>query len=317
MAFSRVRRFALSLAVGLLTVQPHPLWASQPVDTAGAAPAAVAPDAQAPKKHFLWKFEANGGRIYLLGSIHVLNESVYPLPEVMEKAFRESDALVVELDPMEGGAEVQQALLAEALYMDGTTLADHIKPADLTAFKQGLKEFALDFSEFQSFKPWFVSLLVTLAVVQQMGFDPAYGIDMHFLEQAKQNGKPIIALETIETQVKALSSLSDVDQGLLLRYTVKDLGLLKETFSQMIQLWRSGDAEGLHALFSEPSKEWPEFKKIEKVVIDDRNTDMAAKIEGLLRGGKRCFVVIGSAHLTGEKGIVALLRKRGYAPQQL
>ena len=164
MAFGRVRRFALSFAVGLLTVQP-PLWASQPVDSAVAAPAAAAPDAQAPRKHFLWKFEANGGRVYLLGSIHVLNESMYPLPEVMEKAFRESDALVVELDPSEGGGAVQQMLLAEALYTDGTTLADHIKPADLTAFKQGLKAFALDISEFQSFKPWFVSLLVTLAVV--------------------------------------------------------------------------------------------------------------------------------------------------------
>ncbi len=317
MAFGWAQRLVLGLAVGFLAVQPRQLWASQAVDSAVAAPAAAAPDAQASEKHFLWKIEAGGGRVYLLGSIHVLSESLYPLPEVMEDAFRGSDALVVELDPTEDSAGVQQMLLAEATYTDGTTLADHVKPDDFAAFKQGLKDFNFDVSQFQSFKPWFVSLLVTVAVVQQMGFDPAYGIDMHFLEQAKQSGKPIITLETTETQVKALASLSDLDQGLLLRYTVEDLGLLQDTFSQMIQLWRSGDAEGLQALFSEPTKERPEFDKIEKVIIDDRNNDMAAKIDGFLRGGKRCFVVVGSAHLTGEKGIVSLLRKRGYAPQQL
>ena len=41
------------------------------------------------------------------------------------------------------------------------------------------------------------------------------------------------------------------------------------------------------------------------------------KVDALLTGKKATFVLVGAAHFGGEKGLINLLRERGYKPQQL
>jgi uncharacterized protein YbaP (TraB family) len=49
-----------------------------------------------------------------------------------------------------------------------------------------------------------------------LGFDAAYGLDIHFFEEAQQSQKEIGALEDAESQVKQLSSGSEEFQDRLL-----------------------------------------------------------------------------------------------------
>src|SRR5215204_3578466 len=49
-------------------------------------------------KTFAWKASGKGGAIYLIGSIHVMSESFYPLNPALEAAFTDSDLLVEEVD---------------------------------------------------------------------------------------------------------------------------------------------------------------------------------------------------------------------------
>ena len=49
-------------------------------------------------KHFLWQVDSPTTRIYLMGSIHLLRQDVYPLAPVIEEAFAASDILVLEAD---------------------------------------------------------------------------------------------------------------------------------------------------------------------------------------------------------------------------
>src|SRR5471030_413091 len=57
---------------------------------------ATAQTAQA--KTFAWKATGKGGTIYLMGSIHVMSDSFYPLNPALEAAFKDSDLLVEEVD---------------------------------------------------------------------------------------------------------------------------------------------------------------------------------------------------------------------------
>src|SRR3954469_10409093 len=52
-------------------------------------------------KTFGWKATGKGGTIYLVGSIHVMSESFYPLNPALEAAFKDSDLLVEEVDMAE------------------------------------------------------------------------------------------------------------------------------------------------------------------------------------------------------------------------
>src|SRR5258708_6221352 len=60
---------------------------------------AVAQAAEA--KTFAWKATGKGGTIYLVGSIHVMSASFYPLNPALEAAFKDSDLLVEEVDMAE------------------------------------------------------------------------------------------------------------------------------------------------------------------------------------------------------------------------
>jgi uncharacterized protein YbaP (TraB family) len=45
--------------------------------------------------------------------------------------------------------------------------------------------------------------------------------------------------------------------------------------------------------------------------------EMTARIEQLLKGKETVFVVVGAAHLVSEKGIIELLRGKGYSVLQM
>ena len=49
-------------------------------------------------KTIAWKATGKGGTIYLMGSIHVMSPSFYPLNPALEAAFKDSDLLVEEVD---------------------------------------------------------------------------------------------------------------------------------------------------------------------------------------------------------------------------
>jgi hypothetical protein len=52
-------------------------------------------------------------------------------------------------------------------------------------------------------------------------------------------------------------------------------------------------------------------------VLNRRNAGMAGRIEGYLKSGETVFIAVGMLHLLGEKGLPALLRKRGYRVEKV
>jgi len=57
----------------------------------------------------------------------------------------------------------------------------------------------------------------------------------------------------------------------------------------------------------------PLFRKL----FDERNIKMTSKIEGYLNAGGSYFVIVGAGHLIGERGMVELLKSKGYIVEQL
>ncbi|HIW35105.1 MAG TPA: TraB/GumN family protein, partial [Candidatus Paenibacillus intestinavium] len=55
-------------------------------------------EAQLASQGFLWKTVHNGNTVYLLGSIHVGDEALYPLRTEINEAFAASDVVVTEVD---------------------------------------------------------------------------------------------------------------------------------------------------------------------------------------------------------------------------
>jgi len=60
-----------------------------------------------------------------------------------------------------------------------------------------------------------------------------------------------------------------------------------------------------------------ELPGIEKAFLFDRNVGMADKSEKFLKENKKTFVIVGAAHLLGDKGVLETLKKKGYKVEQL
>jgi uncharacterized protein len=279
------------------------------------AVASLASQLNAEEKSFLWRVKSDKGAIYLLGSIHYLKRENYPLKKSIQEAFENSRTLVLEIDPQPGTPErAQQVMLEKALYRDGTTLQQNVSPETYQLAEQRFRELGIDLAQMGRLKPWFVALSLTSVKLHKMGFDPNFGLDRYLADQAKNGGKAIRGLETLEFQIGLLDQFPPAEQDSLLRQTLKELDLLDKSLEQVVQSWNSGDAPALERLLMAGMRDYPDI--YEKIVVD-RNRRWLPDLVKMLEQGEKALVVVGAAHLVGKRGLIELLKQRGYTVEQL
>ena len=192
-------------------------------------------------------------------------------------------------------------------------MSSQISPETAAKLTPALPKFGLDIQSVQQFKPWMVSLMIDALRLQRMGFNPAFGIDKHFQDAAAKAGKQFQALETASEQISFLDGLSARTQELMLRESVESPDEeFTKTINALTTTWRAGDAAGLEKLALSDVKQAPE---VYDSLIAGRNRQWIPKIDACVQA-RRCFVVVGAAHMVGKDGLVALLKQRGYALTQ-
>jgi uncharacterized protein YbaP (TraB family) len=278
------------------------------------------PAAEAGQKLFCWKVTGSeGGDVYLLGTIHVGRAEFYPLPAVIENSFKAADTLVTETDLTEpqGSSRLLKLLLEKGTYPRGDTVENHIGAetrAHLAHYVATSKELGSDYTHL---KPWFLSIAIAIVEAKRAGLNTNEGIDRHFVDQATAMKKPIGTLETSEFQLELMNSFSDELQDQLLLAALLDTEKKPEVMGQLLQAWKSGNAEGLHETTTRYLRDYPVLKPLFEKMFDQRNDAMTQKIEAFLKTPKTVFVAVGAGHLTGERGILAQLRAKNYEIEQL
>ncbi len=276
---------------------------------------AAADSAQRP---FMWQSEINGAKVYLLGSIHFGVPEMYPLPNAMTVAFNESDALVVEANILNMDAPSMAGVVAsKAMYIGDDTLRLAVTEATWEHLTKVGLELGLAPEMLNKQKPWFAAMTLTALALNQIGFSESLGVDNYFLNQAR-GAKKILELEGLEWQLGLFDQLSVPDQVQMLEDTLDQIDEAKRYFGETLKAWRSGDAKALHALFEDEINQNEAAQRLNKLVMTDRNYSMTEKIVSLAeQKGGTLFVVVGAGHFTGNEGIIALLKQRGYAVTQM
>ena len=279
------------------------LFASVALSAAQTAPATH-------KKTLMWKAVNGANVVYLLGSIHIGSKSMYPLPKVIENAFDRSKVLVVEIDITNVDQPAMAAkVMKDGMYTGDDTLWNHVKPETAEKVKKFFTTYGLPEESAGKMKPWLVAAMASVLPFEKAGMDTTLGIDIHFLNKAKGH-KQIVAAETLDFQLKLFES---VPENLTDQYLTSSLGEVsnEQVNAHKIEaMWLSGDAETFDKAISGGSKE---LMGMERAMRENRNPHMADVAEKYLKGGGPCFFVVGAAHLIGDEGVVAILRRRGYA----
>jgi uncharacterized protein YbaP (TraB family) len=259
--------------------------------------------------HCLWKIPGRTNAVYLLGSVHFLKESDYPLPPVIENAFSNSTVAVFETDMGKlQDLDTQTRLMKNAQLPEGQTLSQVLTTNTYAAFRRRLQDMGLGTALFDHLKPALGAMTLEVFAMQKMGLDPSYGLDLHFFQLAKKAGKQLVPLETVDFQIDLVTGFTPEEGELIMKTTLEDIDTTEKLLGELLQAWRTGDSEALQKLLNHAMADAP---AIFKRLVTDRNHSWLPKIEEWSRSDQSVIVIVGAGHLVGPDGLVALLQKAG------
>jgi uncharacterized protein YbaP (TraB family) len=300
-------RFAITL-VSLLLGAPWGAFA-QPV-AAAAAPSAG--------RQYLWEVTSLTNRVYLYGTVHAGKKSFFPLPEPVEKAFDASKVLAVEADITDAAAMKTSA--KSMLLFPPDRLDKHVSAPVYERFRKQLDRLGLPEPQMAQMKPFMAASLLSFAEWGRQGYHAQYGVDFHLITRAKESGKRLVELEGALAQSTLMDSLTPKESEQAFEGTVAALesDLTREQITGMVNAWQAGDASLLLEVARKYNDSVPGAKELEEKFIWSRHEAMAGKIESyLLEGRDPVFVAVGALHLAGPRGLVEMLKARGYIVRQL
>lgn len=263
----------------------------------------------------LWELEAGNGRVFLMGSVHFLRASDYPLPAGLEAAYQLADTLVMEvdmddLDPM----QAQGVLTDIGSNPNGASLSSVIGASTYAEASGLAQELGVPLMLFDQFKPWFAALSITQLRMMQLGFDPNWGIETQLTAKARNDGKTVLGLETLEQQLGFLDKLDDETQKVFLLQSLQDAAELENEVSTIMTAWRSGDSAALEELLVEGLQEAP---RLFDSILVQRNRNWVPQIIDLSRQPGNVLIIVGAMHLVGDDSVLEMLADRGIESRQL
>ncbi|MBE1300723.1 MAG: TraB/GumN family protein [Alteromonadaceae bacterium] len=263
----------------------------------------------------VWKLEKNGNTIYLAGTMHLLKEGDYPLPNAFHHAFDNSKVLVLETDVGQLSApSFQQKLQTEMLLPQGQTLDQFLSDSTLKQAQQFANSRGIPLQAMSAFKASFVGLTFAVVELQQLGLTQV-GVDQFFHDKAKQEAKQLAFLETPAQQIRFLANLADGDEDAYIRYTLKDIEKLPEYLDKMHHAWRNGQPQYFEQELIPSMVE--DFPSIYQSLLVTRNKNWMPTLLSYFNTEETEAVFVGTLHLPGSDGLLNMLAKHGVKATQL
>jgi len=275
---------------------------------------AFAADSAPAQHHILWSLQGKTNKVYLLGSIHMLQPSE-KLPAAIDAAYADAKSLLMEIDMDDlDPAQMQRDVSELAMQPPNQTLRQQLGPEAYEKLMGKVQPLGIDPAALDPFKPWFAAITLVQVQMLKIGFDAESGVEQRLTRRAVEDHKPIRGLETAREQLEILARLPDKEQREFLLYSVDDVERMTSELDQLVGAWRRGDAKGMAKLLQEGFDEYPDLYRPLTV---ERNRRWVPQIEQLLDDQDDYLVVVGALHLVGTDSVIDLLERKGYKVTQL
>ena len=265
-------------------------------------------------RHPVWRISGHDNSVYLLGAVHFLRISDYPLPSAIESAYSNAPVIVFETDLARLQEPAVQERVAEASRLPhGTDLANKLSWSTYRQFQNCLSGMGLPGDIFDHLKPAIAAITLASLEMERLGFYPDYGIDQYFFERGQRDQKELLFLESPEFQVALLTSFSQEQNEIWVRTLLNEFSNTGKWLQTLLEAWHAGDASLLEKLLFRGLRQAPSvFDRL----VTERNQRWLPHIEELLRGTQQALVIVGMDHLVGANGLLSLLSQRGWTVTQ-
>jgi uncharacterized protein YbaP (TraB family) len=257
------------------------------------------------QKSLLWKISGNGLKeaSYLYGTIHITCDATLDKPTL--EALKQTAQLYLELDMDDDS--MQMKMLQGMLMKDGKTMKSMVSEEDYKMLDAYFNEkLKMGIAMFNTIKPAMISTLLLPSMMDC----PMQSVETELMNVTKTQNEEVYGLETIEEQMAVFDAIPyQVQMDELVKAVRDKFASDKKELDQMYAVYKTKDIDALQKMTMESDNKIT--SDFQDALLNNRNANWIAKIEAIAKE-KPTFFGVGAGHLGGEKGVIALLRKKGY-----
>ncbi len=254
------------------------------------------------KNTLLWKVTniKSGVESYVFGTIHLRDKRVYFRLDEVKKYIDKSDVFMAEY-PLDdaGNTDIMEALQLP----EGKHLRSYIPANKFERLNKAIyKSFKIDLERLGFFRPMVIENMLTESIFDN---DYEFPMDIILWNYAKENGKLTIGAETTESQLKIMRRFPLKQQIKSLLDIGKNTKKYRKKIKKLIGLYIKQDVRELH------KKTLKSLGKMKDILVHKRNKNIVDKFDEYAVD-KKVFLAVGAGHFFGGKGVLKLLKSRGY-----
>ncbi len=256
----------------------------------------------------LWEVSGNGldHPSYLLGSLKFIGEKEYFLPKEIVDRIKTSQLFAIE---DEVNHHAQHELNKAIHFPKGKSLASVLSPEDYNKVENFfLKEFKISQKKFKKNYATLKPLALSIAMTRLSLNEGVKFYDIELLKMANSLRIATFSLEPIEREAQAFNAFAVEDQAKALLHSIDNFETQKMEFKNLEAAYTEGDINRVFEYSLHPFENNQNF--IEEFYYK-RNEEWLPKIEKMF-AEQKSFVTVGVTHLKGEKGLLNLLKSKGY-----
>jgi uncharacterized protein len=265
--------------------------------------------AQAAAEPAMWVVKDGDSTVYLLGTMHLVKPGTNWRSEKLDAALKSSDEFWMEAD-LEANPAIVQTYALNFGMDSRKSLASSIGEENFAKFKALAEEHHIPTRDLHQMRPWLASMVLTQAVMKEIGYKPELGVDRTLQKEAIAAGKSIRPFETASQQMGFIADLPDRVGAKMLVETLEQVDDGAKLLGEMESAWVTGDVKQLQGIVNvRMRKDSPELYD---ALLVRRNTNWVKQIDTMLKGSGTQFIAVGAGHLLGADSVLAQLGKLGY-----
>ena len=259
-----------------------------------------------------WEISGNGLKkpSYLFGTMHVSSKIAFNLADSFYLAIKNSEVVALETNPETWQEDMNNYDLSSSRYRYGFNRGiTNDMPNDFLNIKTlrfGKYEKKLEVAMFS--KPSMINnLLYRSQSDNTSDFEEDTYLDLYIYQTGKKLGKKVAGVEQYEQSMKLMAEA--------FRDAAKEKNKKEKSFdydeefspNKLQEAYRAGNLDQLDSI----NKLNSQSDAFDEKFLYRRNEIQANSIDSILQRAS-LFVGVGAAHLPGNRGVIELLRRKGY-----
>jgi uncharacterized protein YbaP (TraB family) len=267
----------------------------------------------------LWKI--SGKEIqrpsYLFALHELMDQNSINNFDEINHIMSETDILFCEtntnIDPF-----LMQMKIDQYCMLADTTLKELYTPEEYSFLDSEIRQMTgTGMTQLRIMKPMFITnLLIVQVVAQTLGIiNQPVSVSELFQKTAQQCNKKTIGFETIDERMDNLFNKIPIErQTAILLDTIKNKQAIIEKQQNIAIAYKNEDWDAIEK--ANANKVATMLSEEIDTIITQRTKMWASTLKDAMKN-QSCFVAVGYPHLTGEKGLIALLQNEGYTVESV